>query len=304
MTHTDLPGVDSVGDRVSDEAVRSVEPAAPTNRAIRQLMGSRAAVLSAVFLAILIGLAVFAPAVATHEPNSQTLLDRLQGPSREHLLGTDSLGRDIFSRLVFGARVSLVAAALATAIAVGLGVPAGLVAGAFGRTIDSVLRTIFDVVMSVPPLVLSLVIIGVLGPSLRNAMISVGVVVAPRFFRIARGAARSVRHETYVEAARSLGCSPFRVLWRHVLPNTSGPLLVQTSFVVGLAIVAEASLSFLGLGVQPPQSSWGSMLQEAYQALGESSWSFYPPALAIALTVLACSLLGDSTRDALGGTGD
>jgi peptide/nickel transport system permease protein len=283
------------------EPRRPSEPEPTRHRALRQLGGSPAAVISAVFLALMALLAICAPIVATHEPNAQTILDRLQGPSRDHLLGTDSLGRDIFSRLLFGARVSLVAASLATAIAIGLGVPAGLVAGSVGRTADTVLRTISDLVMSVPPLVLSLVIIGVLGPSLRNAMISVGVVVAPRFFRIARGAARSVRHETYVEAARSVGCSPFRVLWRHVLPNTSGPLLVQTSFVVGLAIVAEASLSFLGLGVQPPQSSWGSMLQQAYQALGESSWSFYPPATAIATTVLACSLLGDSIRDALGG---
>jgi len=269
-------------------------------RSAQRLLRNRAVVFSVVLLVLIIVCAIAAPALAPFDPNAQRLSDRLQGPGTAHLLGTDSLGRDILSRLLFGARVSLLGAAEATLVALVLGIPPGLVAGLAGRWIDACLRTIAEVVLSVPPLLLSIVIVGVMGASLRNAMISIGVVVAPRYFRVARSAAYSVRRETYIESSRAIGCSPFRVLWRHVLPNASGPLLVQTSFVVGLAIVAEASLSFLGLGVQPPQASWGSMTQEAYRTLTQSTWGIVPPATMMVLTVLAFSLLGDGLRDAFG----
>jgi peptide/nickel transport system permease protein len=251
------------------------------------------------FLVLLIAVAIAAPLLANHDPIEQDLVNRLQGPNGDHWLGTDSLGRDIFARLVYGARITLVAAAQAVGIAMLLGIPAGLLAGTVGPA-DKVLNVISDAVMSIPPLLLALVLVGILGPGLTNAMIAVGVIVAPRFFRVTRAAAYSVRQETYIEAAQAVGCSPLRVLWRHVLPNASGPILVQTSFAVGLAIVAEASLSFLGLGVRDPEASWGSMTQQAFQSVSETMWGIFPPSILIALTILSFSVFGDGLRDAFG----
>jgi peptide/nickel transport system permease protein len=154
--------------------------------------------------------------------------------------------------------------------------------------------------MSIPPLLLALVIVGILGPGLSNSMIAIGVIISPRFFRIARGAAQSAKSQPYVEAARSLGCSDSRLLWRHILPNSAGPLLVQTSFSIGLAVIAEASLSFLGMGVQQPTASWGSMVQDAFGQIHTSIFGLFAPSIMITLTILAFSLLGDSLRDLLG----
>lgn len=269
-------------------------------RSTRRLLRNRAAVVSLVSILLLILVAIFAPLLATAPPNQQDLLARFQGPSGAHWLGTDTFGRDIYSRMLYGSRVTLQAAFEAVSIAFLLGVPAGLLAGYLGRSVSIALNAVADAIMSIPGLLLAIVIAGVLGPGLTNAMIAIGVILAPRFFRVARSAGQSIRHETYIEAARATGCSTFRIVWRHVFPNASGPLIVQASFGIGLAIVAEASLSFIGLGVQAPQASWGSMVGEAFPNLSQSTSGLYAPSIAIGLTILMFSLLGDGLRDALG----
>lgn len=273
------------------------------SRALRQLMGNRAAIAAATFLVLLAVVAACAPWITTYDPNKQQLLDQIQGPSGEHWLGTDGYGRDLYTRLVFSARVTLVAIFQALVLASGLGIPLGLLAGYAGGIVDAMLSRISDALLSLPPLILALAIVAILGPGLTNAMIALGIVLAPPQFRLARGAAQSVSSELYVEACRAVGCSSWRILWRHVLPNASSPLLVQVTFAAGVIVIAEASLSFLGLGVQAPDSSWGTMLRDAFQDIYASPWQLAPPAIMIGLTILAFSTLGDGLRDALEGRG-
>jgi peptide/nickel transport system permease protein len=265
-----------------------------------RLLRNRTAVVAIAFILALVLVAVLSPFIMPNDPARQDLMDRIQGPSGDHWLGTDTLGRDNFSRLIEGTRVTLWAALQAIVLGVVLGTPAGLVAGYAGRRVDSILSRIADVLMAVPGLLLAMAIVGILGPGLRNAMIALGVVFAPRFFRVARAAASSVRHEIYIEAVRAMGCSPARILFRHVLPNSSGPLLVQITFAFGLVVTAEASLSFLGLGAEPPTASWGSMVRDAFQNVYDTKFPLIAPSVMITLTILAFSLLGDALRDALG----
>ncbi|MBX3529050.1 MAG: ABC transporter permease [Rhizobiaceae bacterium] len=254
-------------------------------------------------LAVLVAfvvLALLAPWVAPYDPNAQDLLSRLKPYSAEHWLGTDEYGRDQLSRLIFGARVSLLAAVEVVAVGLLLGVPSGVLAGFFPGLIDGALSRISDALMSVPSLVLALTIVAVLGQGLGSAMFAVGIVFTPRFFRVARASTYEVRQETFIEASFAIGCSWWRVAWRHVLPNAMSPLVVQIAVVLGAAITAEASLSFLGIGVQPPTASWGGMLSSAYQNLYEAAYLIWAPGIAIALTVLAFTALGDEARVALG----
>lgn len=270
---------------------------------MRQLLANRAATLAAAFIAFLVFVALFAPWLTTHDPNKQVLMDQLQGPSSEHWLGTDTYGRDVFSRLVASTRVTLLAIAQGLALATGLGVPLGLLAGYTGGVVDGLLSRVSDAVMALPSLILAIAIVGILGPGLTNAMIALGIVLAPPQFRLARGAAQSVSSETYIEACRAMGCSSWRILWRHVLPNASSPLLVQVTFAAGVIVIAEASLSFLGLGVQSPDSSWGTMLRDAFDNINKSPWFIVGPALMVGLTILSFSTFGDGLRDALQGRG-
>lgn len=270
------------------------------NRTMRHVLGNAPAVVAIAFLVLLVAVAVLSPWLMPEDPAKQSLLDRLQGPSGEHWLGTDSLGRDNLSRLIEGTRVTLVAIVQAVSLAVVLGIPTGLLAGFVGRFIDTAFTWVTDILLALPPLILALAILGILGPGLTNAMIAVGIVFSPRFYRIARAAAISVRNETYVEATRSMGCSTRRILFRHVLPNSSGPLLVQLTFALGLVVVAEASLSFLGLGARPPTATWGSMLRDAFDNVYDSTFPLLAPSIMIVLTILATAVLGDALRDALG----
>lgn len=272
-------------------------------RATRQLLSNKAAMVSLAFLALLVVIAIFGPLVEPHDPNKQVLLDQLRGPSGDHWLGTDTYGRDVLSRLISATRVTLLAIAQALAIATLLGIPMGLVAGYAGGVLEAVLSRIADAIMALPPLILAIAIVGILGPGLTNAMIALGIVLAPPLFRLARGAAQSVASETYIEACRALGCSPWRILWRHVLPNASSPLLVQITFAAGVVVIAEASLSFLGLGVRVPQASWGAMLRDAFDNIYVAPWFLLAPTAMIALTILAFSAFGDGLRDALEGRG-
>jgi peptide/nickel transport system permease protein len=270
------------------------------NRTLRRLLRNRAAVVALGFVALLVAVALLSPLLVPHDPGRQELLDRLESPSGDHWLGTDSLGRDNLSRLLEGTRVTLWAALQAIGLAVVVGIPAGLVAGFVGRRVDGVLSWVADILLSLPPLLLALAIVGILGPGLTNAMVAIGIVFAPRFFRVAPAAAQSVRHETYVEATRAMGCSTSRILFRHVLPNSSGPLLVQLTFALGLVVTAEASLSFLGLGAKPSTATWGSMVRDAFNNVYETSFPLIAPSVMIVLTILAFSVLGDALRDAMG----
>jgi peptide/nickel transport system permease protein len=271
-------------------------------RFLRRFLSNRLAVVGAAFILLLVVTAILAPLIAPHDPNAQNISYRLSRPGADgHVLGTDHLGRDVLSRLIYGGRVSLLAALEAVVVSVVLGVPLGMLAGFVGRRLDAVLTWINDALMSVPALILALTIVAVLGPgSLTNAMLAVGIVTAPRLFRIARAASMSVREETYIEASMGIGCTTARTLWRHVLPNALTPLAIGATLVFGSAVVAEASLSFLGFGVRPPTASWGSMLNDAYANINLAPYLLYIPGALIALVVLAFTFIGDGLRDALG----
>ena len=272
----------------------------PGARFVRRFRRQRVAVVGLAFLVLVVVLALLAPVLAAQDPNAQVLRDRLQGPGGRHWLGTDDLGRDVLSRLLYAARVSLLAALEATVVAVALGVPLGLFAGYLGGWLDAVAGRAADAVMSVPALLLALAIVGVLEPNLTNAMVAIGVVYAPRFFRVVRASALVVRQETYIEAARSLGGSTPGILWGHVLPNVLSPLVVEVSIAMSFAMLAEAGLSFLGLGVQPPDASWGSMLGRSTRFMDQAAHLVLIPGTAIFLTVLAFNVVGDGLRDSLG----
>ncbi len=252
------------------------------------------------FLVFAAAVAVLAPFLAPDDPQATDLANTLAAPGGDHLLGTDALGRDVLSRLMHATRVSLVAAFLAVGVGIVLGVPPGLVAGYVGGAIDNLVMRVTDAVMSFPPLILAIAIVGVLGPNLTNAMIAVGVIFAPRFLRLVRSTVLGVREETYIEAARSVGVSTRRIIIRHVMPNALAPLVVQISLSAGLAMIAEASLSFLGLGIQPPEASWGSMLGDAFRYISRSPTLIVVPGVAIAATVLAFNVVGDGLRDSFG----
>jgi len=269
-------------------------------RFVRRFRRQRLAVPALVVLLLLGCVAIFAPWLAPADPNAIDLMNALQPPPHGHGLGTDHLGRDVLSRLLVASRVSLQAAVQSVAIGSAIGVPAGLVAGYFGRRVDSVISRISDAILAFPPLILAIAVIAMLGPSVTNAMIAIGFVFAPRFLRLTRAEVLAIREETYIEAARSIGMPSTRILARHVLPNALPPLIVQASLAAGFAMLAEASLSFLGLGVQPPQSSWGAMLSEAATVINREWTLMLAPGICIILTTLAFNLLGDGLRDSIG----
>lgn len=266
---------------------------------VRQLPVTAYVVL--VLLALLVVVAALADVIAPHDPAAQDLRLRYLGPSwGYHLLGTDELGRDVLSRIIHGARTSLLASTLAIGIALGLGVPAGLISGYVRGPAAAVLDRVNDSLMSVPGLILAITIVGVFGPSLVNAMVAVGIVYAPRIYRVVRGRAKEVREETYVEAARCVGASPFAIVVHTIWPNVVPPVIVQATVAMGSIIMAEASLSFLGLGVQPPTPSWGQMLSKAAGAPEGTTYLVVAPGLAIGLAVLTFLLLGDQLGRAIG----
>lgn len=244
--------------------------------------------------------AVVAPWIVPHDPAEQSLTNVLADRSSEHLLGTDELGRDVLSRLVMGSRVSLLAAVQGTVVALAIGVPVGLVAGFFRGVVDRVVMVFTDALMSLPGLVLAMAIVAIWGPNLTNAMIAIGIVVSPQAIRLVRSSVLQIREETYVEASRSIGTSNLGIIWRHVLPNAAGPLIVFTALLAGAVMLVEAGLSFIGLGVQPPEASWGAMLGTSFRYLSRAPELAIYPGVAIALTVLALNLVGDGARDSIG----
>ena len=257
--------------------------------------------VSALFLTLSVTLAVLWPLITPYDPDAIDLVNHLQGPSLQHWLGTDQLGRDELSRLGFGARVSLLATVIAVSVAVIIGLTLGLLAGFARGPVDGVLGRFHDAVMSIPPIILAIAVVAALGTGVERAMVAVGFIFAPRVFRVTRASTLSVSQESYVEAAAVAGARPRYVVVRHVLPNIAAPLLVQISFLLGAAMIAEASLSFLGIGVQPPSASWGTMLQTAVPYMSDAPWLILAPGVAITLTVVSFNFIGDGLRDVLSG---
>ncbi|WP_067843838.1 ABC transporter permease [Amphibacillus sediminis] len=266
----------------------------------RKLLRNRFAALGLIIILILILTAIFAPFIATHPPNAMDVTKTLLGPGESgHLLGTDSYGRDIFSRIVYGARISLIVGIAAVLFGAIFGSLLGLVSGYLGGRIDAIIMRIIDGMMAFPFILLAIVLMTVLGQGLGNAVIAIGVSNIPGFARLVRGQVLSVKEADYIEVTRSLGAKHGRILFRHIVPNSIAPLIVYATMSVAGAIISEASLSFLGLGVQPPTASWGSMLQEGKDFLVLSPGLATISGLAILVTVLGINLFGDGLRDAL-----
>ncbi|TCG08568.1 diguanylate cyclase [Paraburkholderia steynii] len=268
-------------------------------RGLVRFMRNKAAVFGAILVALIVVMAVFAPWLTQYDPVQASFMTVRQAPSAAHWFGTDELGRDVLSRLLYGARASLLAGVVSVAIAVVLGVPLGLLAGYFGKLVDGVISRIADALLSIPFLILAIALSAFLGPSLTNAMAAIGISAMPRFIRLTRGQAISVKAEEYVEGARAIGLDHARIILRYILPNVLPPIIVQASLTVASAIIAEASLSFLGLGQLPPSPSWGSMLNTAKDFVSQAPWMSIFPGIAIFLAVLGFNLLGDGLRDAL-----
>jgi peptide/nickel transport system permease protein len=271
----------------------------PVRLALRRLLRRRAAVVGLAVVIFFIALAVAAPFVAPYDPLATDWRAVRKPPSASHFFGTDELGRDVLARVIWGARASLMAGLVSVSIALAAAVPLGLVSGYLGGVVDGLLMRIVDAMLAIPFLVLAIALAAFLGPSLTNAMIAIGVVQTPIFTRLTRGQTLAVKHEDYIEAARAVGNPHRRILLRHILPNILAPILVQATLAIAAAIIAEASLSFLGLGQQPPAPSWGSMLNTASHFLSQAPWMALWPGLAIFSLVLSFNLLGDGLRDAL-----
>ena len=249
-------------------------------------------------LVVLVLLALWGPVIA-HDPLEQNLTQRLKPPSWEHPLGTDQLGRDVWSRLVHGARISLSVGFAVVVLASLLGVVVGLLAGGLGGVWDNLLMRLTDVFFAFPSLILAMAIAAALGPNLANTVVAVALVTWPIYARLVRAQALALREREFVEAARAMGASRGRILFRHILPNTLTPVLVQSSYDVGAAILTVAGLSFIGFGAQPPTPEWGAMVAETRNYMAEAPWAATAPAIGILLTVLAFNLLGDGLRDVL-----
>jgi ABC-type dipeptide/oligopeptide/nickel transport system permease subunit len=280
------------------EVVRRTET--PFGIFLRRFRKNKLAIVGAVIIGTMILLALFAPLIAPYDPISQDLEHLLESESATHLMGTDDLGRDVLSRIIYGTRISLQASIYAVGIAFLIGVPVGLLSGYYRGFWDEwVIMRITDAVQAFPFLILALALAATLGAGLGNAMLAIGIGFSPAFIRIVRAQVMTVTNQEYIQAARAIGARDGRILLRHVLPNSMAPLLVQTTLAMAAAILAEASLSFLGLGVQPPTPSWGQMLNVAQGYITFAPWLAYWPGLAIFAAVLAFNLLGDGVREAL-----
>lgn len=280
-------------------AVAAATPRRAPNRAWKKLRANRAALVGTVIVVLFVGLAVLAPVLPIADPNATDWGAIRKAPSAAHWLGTDELGRDILARMIWGGQASLLAGVVSVAIAVVVGVPFGLVAGYFGGWTDSVIARATDALLAMPFLILAIALAAFLGPSLTNAMIAIGLSAVPIFIRLTRGQVLAVKTEDYVEGARAIGLGHLRIMGRYILPNVLPPIMVQATLTIATAIIAEASLSFLGLGQQPPAASWGSMLNTAKNFLSQAPWMAVWPGAAIFLVVIGFNLMGDGLRDAL-----
>jgi peptide/nickel transport system permease protein len=284
-------------------AIREVKTRSRREDFLRAFFSNRLAVFGTAVMAVFVLMAVFAPLLAPYDPLDQNLPQKFDGPSLAHPFGQDELGRDILSRVIYGARISLTAGLAAVAIATAAGTLIGLVAGFFGRWPDSVLMRLMDVILAFPSILLAIVVVSVLGPSLPNAMLAIGIVFIPQIARVVRSAVISVRERDYIEAERALGASNTQMLVSGVLPNSMAPLIVQATLTLATAILDVAALSFIGLGARAPSPEWGAMLTDAFHSgfgvFVEGQHAIIFPGIAIALAVLAVNFIGDGLRDAL-----
>src|ERR1700757_2984732 len=271
----------------------------PAQRALRRLARRRGAMVGLGCVAFFVLLALLAPWIAPHDPLATSWSAVRQAPSAHYLFGTDEIGRDVLSRVIWGTRASLLAGLVSVCISLALGVPVGLAAGYLGGWADALISRVTDAMLACPFLILAIALAAFLGPSLSNAMIAIGISATPIFIRLTRAQVLAVKVEDFVEAARAVGNPHWRIALRHILPNILPALLVQATLSIAAAIIAEAALSFLGLGQQPPLPSWGSMLNAAQRFLTNAPWMAIWPGLAIFLVVLSLNLVGDGLRDAL-----
>jgi peptide/nickel transport system permease protein len=271
----------------------------PAQRALRRLARRKGAMVGLALVIFFVVIALFAPWIAPYDPVATSWSAVRKAPSAQYWFGTDEIGRDVLSRVIWGARASLLAGLVSVAISLSIGVPVGLAAGYLGKWTDMLVSRLTDAMLACPFLILAIALAAFLGPSLTNAMIAIGIAATPIFIRLTRAQVLAVKVEDYVEAARAVGNSHLRIALRHIAPNIVAPLIVQATLAIAAAVIAEASLSFLGLGQQPPAPSWGSMLNTAKNYVENAPWMAVWPGLSIFLLVLSFNLLGDGLRDAL-----
>lgn len=269
------------------------------SKAFRQLKRNRLAIAGLIFILALFVIAALAPVVAPHDPYQTDFFRTLEGPSSEHLLGTDDLGRDVLSRIIHGARISISIGFISVAIGLAVGVPVGAISGYYGGKIDILVQRIVDIMMAFPGMLLAIIIVSVMGVGLVNAMIAVGIVSIPTYIRLVRGSVLSIKNKEFVDAAHALGVRESMIIFKHVVPHCLAPIIVQSSLQVGAAILWAAGLGFLGLGAQAPIPEWGAMLSQGRGYIRTAHHVTTYPGLAIMLTVLGFNLFGDGLRDAL-----
>ena len=274
-------------------------PARPVNRTWRKLRANKSALIGAAVVTVFVALALLAPVLPIADPNATDWGAIRKAPSAAAWMGTDEIGRDVLARMIWGAQASLLAGVVSVLIAVAIGVPFGLISGYFGGWTDSIISRITDALLAMPFLIMAIALAAFLGPSLTNAMIAIGLSAVPIFIRLTRGQVLAVKTEDYVEGARAIGLGHIPIMTRYILPNVFPPILVQATLTTATAIIAEASLSFLGLGQQPPAPSWGSMLNTAKNFLSQAPWMAIWPGAGIFLVVMGFNLMGDGLRDAL-----
>ncbi|MGM0446459.1 MAG: ABC transporter permease [Bacillota bacterium] len=264
-----------------------------------KLVKNRVGRTGLIFLCILLFIAIFAPFIAPYGPLDGSIMDRYEAPSKKHWMGTDGMGRDILSRIIYGSRISLKVGLLSISMALVFGTLLGILAGYYGGMIDMLIMRVMDIMLAFPSILLAITIVTILGPQLKNAILAIGIINIPRFSRVIRSSVISIRESEYIDAARALGANDIRIIFFHLLPNSLAPLIVQSTLSIAEAILEAAALSFLGLGAQPPQPEWGAMLSDARDALQRAPWAATFPGLAIIFGVFGFNLLGDGLRDAL-----
>ncbi|MEK4230748.1 ABC transporter permease [Solibacillus sp. FSL H8-0538] len=275
------------------------QTAGPWKEAWRSFKKSKSALVGTAIVAFFVLLAIIGPFIAPQGINDQNLSMRLQPPSGEFWFGTDDLGRDIFSRILHGARISLTVGLTAVLMSSVVGSFLGIIAGYYGRWVDTIISRIFDIMLAFPSILLAIAVVSILGPSLRNALIAIAIINVPNFGRLIRSRVLTIKEEEYIHAARAIGMKNSRILWRHILPNSMTPVIVQGTLAIATAIIEAAALGFLGLGAEAPQPEWGKMLADARMFLMNAPWAMIFPGLSIMLTVVGFNLMGDGLRDAL-----
>jgi peptide/nickel transport system permease protein len=286
-------------DDFSRKRPNKLEAKSPWHIALGKMVKNKAAMMGLGILAVLAMLALLAPQISPYDPNQVDMPHQLKRPAPSHPLGTDLYGRDILSRILWGGRVTLVVGLISVAIAASIGIVLGLVSGYYGGAIDTAIMRFVDILLSFPRILLALTVVGMLGTGLLNVMVAVGIAGITGYARLVRGTVQSAKKQAYVEAAQAVGCQDVQILFRHILPNVIGPVIVLATLDVASAILAASSLSFLGLGVQPPTAEWGYMLNEGRAYLRSAPWITFFPGIAIMISVLSINMVGDGLRDAL-----